>query len=76
VAINGDGEHIRPGDSFVEDTATGSTNDDPELELVSHHIPELTTSKETLIAKMEEMIQLFLDLLQITGGDLAPDKCV
>jgi hypothetical protein len=25
---------------------------------------------------MEEIIQLFLDLLQVTGGDLAPDKCV
>jgi hypothetical protein len=25
---------------------------------------------------MEEIIQFFLDLLQVTGGDLAPDKCV
>jgi hypothetical protein len=25
---------------------------------------------------MEEIIQFFLDLLQATGGDLAPDKCV
>jgi hypothetical protein len=61
VAINGEGEHIRPGDSFVDDTTTGSTNDDPELEPVSHDIPELTTSEKTLIAKMEEIIQLFLD---------------
>jgi hypothetical protein len=25
---------------------------------------------------MEEIIQFFLDLLQVTGGDLAPEKCV
>jgi hypothetical protein len=24
---------------------------------------------------MEEIIQFFLDLLQVTGGDLAPEKC-
>jgi hypothetical protein len=76
VAIDGEEEHIRPGDSFVDDTTTGSTNDDPELKPVSHDIYELTTSEETLIAKMEGIIQLFLDLLQVTGGDLAPEKCV
>jgi hypothetical protein len=36
----------------------------------------LTSSEETLIDKMEEIIQFFLDLLQVTGGDLAPEKCV
>jgi hypothetical protein len=25
---------------------------------------------------MEEIIQFFLDLLQVTGGDLPPEKCV
>jgi hypothetical protein len=76
VVINGNEEHIRPGDSFVEDTMTGSTNHDPELEPVSYDISELTSSEETLIAKMEEIIQLFLDLLQVTGGDLSPKKCM
>jgi hypothetical protein len=76
VAIDGAEEHIRPGDYFVDDTTTGSTNDDPELELVSSDIAELTTSEETLIAKMEEIIHFFLDLLQVTGGNLAPEKCV
>jgi hypothetical protein len=76
VAIDGEEEHIRPGDSFVDDTTTGTTNDDSELEPVSHVISDLTTSEETLIAKMEEIIQFFLDLLQVTRGDLAPEKCV
>jgi hypothetical protein len=76
VAIDGDEEHIRPGDSFVDDTATGTTNDDSEFEPVSHVISDLKSSEETLIAKMEEIIQFFLDLLQVTGGYLAPEKCV
>jgi hypothetical protein len=76
VAVDGVEEHIRPGDSFVNDTTTGSTNDDPELEPVPTEQAELTTSEESIVAKMEEIIQYFLDLLQVTGGDLAPEKCV
>jgi hypothetical protein len=72
LAIDGVEEHIRQGDSFVDDTTTGTTNDDPGLEPVSTDKSELTTSEETIIAKMEEIIQFFLDLLQVTGCDLAP----
>jgi hypothetical protein len=61
--IDGVEEHIRPGDSFVDDTTTGTTNDDPKLEAVSTDQAELTTSEEALIANMEEIIQLFLYLL-------------
>jgi hypothetical protein len=75
VAIDGE-EHIRPGDSLVDDTMTGSTNDDHKLKPVSSDIDELTTSEEARIAKMEEIIKFFLDLIQVTGGDLAPEKCV
>jgi hypothetical protein len=52
VAIDGEEEHIRLGDSFVDNTTTGSTNDDSELKPVSHDIYDLTLSEETLIAKM------------------------
>jgi hypothetical protein len=53
VAIDGVEEHIHPGDSFVDDTTTGTTNDDPELEPISTDRVELTTSEETQIATME-----------------------
>jgi hypothetical protein len=76
VAIDGVEEHIRPGDSFLDDTMMGSTNDDPKLEPVPTEQAELTTSEEALVAKMEGIIHFFLDLLQVTGGDLAPEKCV
>jgi hypothetical protein len=76
VAIDGVEEHIRPGDSFVDDTMTGTTNNDTELEPIPTDRVELTTTKESLIAKMEEIIQFFLDLLQVAGGHLAPEKSV
>jgi hypothetical protein len=59
VAIDGVEERIHPGDSFVDDTMNGNTNDDPEREPIPTDQVELTTSKETLIAKMEEIIQFF-----------------
>jgi hypothetical protein len=74
--IDGVEEHIRPGESFADDTTTGTTNDDPELEPVSTDQAELTTSREALISKMVEIIKKILDLLQVTGGDLAPEKSV
>jgi hypothetical protein len=67
VSIDGVEEHIRPGNSFVGDTMNGTNNDDPELEPISTDQVELTTSKETLISMMEEIIQFFLDILQVTG---------
>jgi hypothetical protein len=76
VAIDGIEEHIRQCDSFKDDTTTGTNIDDPELEPIPTDQVELTTSKETLIAKMEEIIQFFLHLLQVTGGYLATEKCV
>jgi hypothetical protein len=76
VVIGGVEEHIRPVDSFVDDTLTGSTSDDTNLEPVPTAQAELTTSKESLVAKMEKIINFFLDLLQVTGGDLSPEKCV
>jgi hypothetical protein len=74
VVIDGVEEHIHPGDSFVDDTMVGTTNDDLELEPIPTDQLELTTSEETVIAKMEEIIQFFLDLLQVTGGDLATEN--
>jgi hypothetical protein len=72
VVIDSEEEHIRPGNTFVDDIMTGSTKDNSELELVSDDISDLTSSKEMLIAKMKDIIVFFLDLLQVTGGDLIP----
>jgi hypothetical protein len=46
------------------------------MDTVPVEVTDLTQSKEHFIGQMQTIIQLFLDLLQFTGGDLAPDKCV
>jgi hypothetical protein len=66
----------RPGDAFVDDTTTGTTDDDVTKDLVPIEEKELTSDQETMVKRMEDIIQFFLDLLQVTGGDLAPEKCV
>jgi hypothetical protein len=76
IAVDGVEEHVRPGDAFVDDTITGVTNDDTTIEPVDDEATALTLSEEELIGKMQMIIQFFLDLLQVTGGDLAPEKCV
>jgi hypothetical protein len=76
TAEDGVEEHVRPGDAFVEDTTTGVTNDDTTIDPVDYEVTALTPSEEELIGKMQTIIQFFLDLLQVTEGDLAPEKCV
>jgi hypothetical protein len=76
IAVDGVEEHVRPGDAFVDDTTTGVTNDGTPMEPVDVEVIELTLSEEELIGKIQMIIQFFLDLLKVTGGDLAPEKCV
>jgi hypothetical protein len=71
VSVDGKVEHKKPGDSFVDYT----TSDDNTMEPVPVEEEALTWSEEELIAKMQDIIQFFLDVLQVTGGDLAPEKC-
>jgi hypothetical protein len=42
VAIDGVEEHIRPGDSFVDDKTCGATNDDPDIEPAGIEVQQLT----------------------------------
>jgi hypothetical protein len=74
VAVDGVEEHIRPGDSFVDDTTCGVTDDNVDMEPVPASVTNLTDGEEALVGRLEEIIHFFLDLLQVTGGDLAPEK--
>jgi hypothetical protein len=76
MAVDGVEEHVRPGDAFVEDTTTGVTYDDTTIKPVDAEVTVLTLSEEELIGKLQTIIKFFLDLLQVTGGDLDPEKCV
>jgi hypothetical protein len=76
ISINGLSDTTRPGDSFVDDTTTGATTDDCTAETTDKDVKELTDEEEKCVARMEDIIHFFLDLLQVTGGYLAPGKCV
>jgi hypothetical protein len=75
VSVDGITTDTRPGDSFVDNTTTGATYDSRNLEPIPSMVRGLTQEEDSLVARMEVIIQFFLDLLQITGGDLAPEKC-
>jgi hypothetical protein len=59
----------------VDDTTTGATDDNHNIEPIPSSVRGLTQEEDSLVAQMEDIIQLFLDLLQVTGGDLAPERC-
>jgi hypothetical protein len=75
VSVDGTTTDTNPGDSLADDTTTGATYDNHNLEPIPSSVRGLTQEDESLVARMEDIIQFFLDLLQVTGGDLAPEKC-
>jgi hypothetical protein len=74
VAVDGVEEHIRPGYSFVDDMTCGVTDDNVDMEPVPSSVTNLIDGEGEMVGRMEEIIQFFLELLQVTGGDLAPKK--
>jgi hypothetical protein len=76
VSVDKSKTSTRPGDSFVDDTTTGVTSDDTNREPVSIEEKKLTADEKERVEQMQVVIQFLLDLLQVTGGDLAPEKCV
>jgi hypothetical protein len=72
VSVDGKTTDTRPGDSFMDDTTTGSTDDNHNLDPIPSSFRGLTQEEESLVARMEDIIQFSLDILQVTGGDLAP----
>jgi hypothetical protein len=68
-------EHVRPGDSCVDDTTCGVTDDDITAVPVSSAVLELVEREEELIEHMEDIMQYFLDILQVTGEISRQKKC-
>jgi hypothetical protein len=76
IAVESVEEHnMRPGDSFVDDTTCGATHTNPEIEPTGGEVQQLTESEEKWTNMMQDIVHFFLDILQLTGGDLAPEKC-
>jgi hypothetical protein len=68
VAVDGVEEQIMPEDSFVDDTTCGVTDDNVDMEPVPTSVTNLTNGEEALVGRMEDIIQFFLDLIQVTRG--------
>jgi hypothetical protein len=58
--------HLR--DSFMDNTTTYTTNYNHQIEPIPSSVSEFTQEEEGLVTRMEEIIQFFFDLLQVTGG--------
>jgi hypothetical protein len=76
VSVDNSPTNTRPGDLFVNDTTTGVKSDDTAREPVSLEETDIMADEAELIDQMQVAIQFFLDLFQVTGGDLAPEKCM
>jgi hypothetical protein len=72
VSVGGRTTDTHPEDSFVDDTTTGATDDNHNLESIPSSVCGLAQEEESLVARMEVIIQFFLDLLLVTGSDLVP----
>jgi hypothetical protein len=72
VSVDVKTTYIWPSYLCVHYTTTGATDDDHYLEPISSSVSDLTPEEESPVTIMEEIIQFFRDLLQVTGGDLAP----
>jgi hypothetical protein len=59
----------------MDDTTTGTPDDNHNIDPIPSSVRGLTQEEESLVAGIEDIIKFLLDLLQITGGDLAPEKC-
>jgi hypothetical protein len=75
VSVEGITRDTRPGDSLMDDTTTGAIDDNHNLEPIPSTVSGLTQKEDSKVARMEVIIQFFLDLLQVMGGNLAPEKC-
>jgi hypothetical protein len=76
VSVDGKTTDTRPGDSFVEDKSTEAKYYNQNHDPIPSLVRRLTREEESLVARMEVIIQFFLNLLQVAGGNLAPEKCV
>jgi hypothetical protein len=56
VSVDGITTDTHPGDSFVDDKATGATDDNHNLEPIPSLVRGLTQEEDSLVAQMEDII--------------------
>jgi hypothetical protein len=53
----------------MDDARCGATDDHLDMEPVPASVINLTDGEDALVGRMEEIMQFFIDLLQVTRGD-------
>jgi hypothetical protein len=66
--------HKRIGEGLIDDTGL-VVSAQASTEIISSHVKRLSNYEAALFARMNRMIQFFLELLQVAGGDLNISKC-
>jgi hypothetical protein len=59
VSVDGRTTDTRPGDSFVDDTTTGTTDDNHNLDPIPSTARGLTQEEDSLVERMEVIIHSF-----------------
>jgi hypothetical protein len=72
LSVSGTLRHEIIGEGFIDDTGLGTTN--PYSTDITSTKKGLTNEEHTLHKKVNGIIQFFLNLLHVTGGDLNTSK--
>jgi hypothetical protein len=73
LSVSGTLCHERIGEGFIDETGLGTTNS-YSTAITSSAKKDLTNEEQTLHKKANDIIQFFLDLLNIIVGDLNTSK--
>jgi hypothetical protein len=66
--------HKRIGEDLIDDTGL-VVSSQSSTEITSTRVKRFTPDENILFSRMKKMIQFFLELLQVAGGDLNISKC-
>jgi hypothetical protein len=74
VSVSGTIQHKRVGEGLIDDTGLAYSAQS-STEISSTTLKDFSPDESILFDKMQKMLQFFLGLLQVSGGDLNIYKC-
>jgi hypothetical protein len=74
VSVSGMIQHKRIGESLIYDTVLAASAQSSKETTPSRH-KQFSPDESALFIKMQKILQCFLELLQVAGGDLNIAKC-
>jgi hypothetical protein len=75
VSVSGSGHHKRVGNGLIDVTGlAASASAQSSIEITPFRNKFFSTDEAALLLKMQNILQFFLELLQLAGGDLHISK--